>query len=130
MKNFRVVVNGMEYQVGIEEILGEGTSTPIVREPIKTAPKPTPTPVKAAPTKATAAPMQEGEGAIAAPMPGTIINVNKNKGDKVAKGDLLLVLEAMKMENEIMAPCDGTVANIHVTSGASVNAGDVLIEIS
>jgi len=74
--------------------------------------------------------MQEGEGAISAPMPGTIISVKANKGDQVSKGDVLLVLEAMKMENEIMAPCDGTVADINVDSGSSVNAGDVLVVIS
>ncbi len=129
MKKFRVVVNGMEYEVGIEEILGESAGTPVVKEPVRTAPKPA-APVKAAPPKPSAAPMQEGEGAVSAPMPGTVINVSKNKGDQVKKGDVLLVLEAMKMENEIMAPCDGTVANIHVASGASVNAGDVLIEIA
>jgi len=129
MKNFRVVVNGNEYKVGIEEIIGDKVSTPVVKEQIRTAPKPA-APVKAAAPKPTAAPMQEGEAAITAPMPGTIINVQKNKGDLVAKGDVLLVLEAMKMENEIMAPCDGTVSTIHVASGASVNAGDVLIEIS
>ena len=124
MKNFRVVVNGNEYEVGIEEILDNGNSTPIVKEAIRAA-----APAPVAP-KAQAAPMQEGEGAISAPMPGTIISVKANKGDQVSKGDVLLVLEAMKMENEIMAPCDGTVADINVDSGSSVNAGDVLVVIS
>lgn len=129
MKKFRVVVNGIEYEVGIEELMADGGSIPVVKEPIRTAPKPAAPVIKAAP-KISAAPIQEGDNNVAAPMPGTIIGVNKNKGDQVKQGDILLILEAMKMENEIMAPCDGTIANIHVVSGASVNAGDILIEIS
>ena len=60
-------------------------------------------------------------------MPGTIVKINVSVGDAVKKGSVLLVLEAMKMENEIMAPCDGKVVSVSVQSGTSVNSGDVLI---
>ncbi|WP_242967922.1 biotin/lipoyl-containing protein [Tepidibacter mesophilus] len=67
---------------------------------------------------------------VKAPMPGTINDIKVNKGDSVTKGQVLLILEAMKMENEIMAPTDGVVEDIHVTKGASVSAGEIIIGIS
>lgn len=66
---------------------------------------------------------------VTAPMPGTILNIVASVGDKVKRGQVLLILEAMKMENEIVAPADGTVVSINVTSGTSVNAGDLLASI-
>ena len=69
-------------------------------------------------------------GTIAAPMPGTVLQVAVSVGDNVTKGQTLLVLEAMKMENEIMAPADGVVQEVNVTQGVSVNAGDILIVLS
>ena len=63
-------------------------------------------------------------------MPGTIIAVKVSKGQAVKKGDVLVILEAMKMENEIMAPCDGTVASVNVNQGATVNTGDVLVSLN
>jgi len=130
MRMFRVVVNGNEYKVGIEELVevpaiqaAESTPAP---SPRATAPQPAAKP-KPAPAKTkTAAP----GGAITAPMPGTILRVAVNKGDKVAKGQTLLVLEAMKMENEIMAPADGVVEEVNVSQGVSVNAGQPLIVLS
>ena len=62
-------------------------------------------------------------------MPGTILDIKVSAGQAVKKGDLLVILEAMKMENEIMAPCDGTVASVAVTKGATVNSGDLLVSI-
>ena len=67
-----------------------------------------------------------GGQTIAAPMPGTILAVNVQNGAAVKRGDVLFILEAMKMENEIMAPCDGTAAGVNVTKGAAVSTGDVL----
>ena len=64
-----------------------------------------------------------------APMPGTIIDIDVNVGDAVTKGQKLLVLEAMKMENEIVAPQDGTVSEVCVAAGALVNAGDTVISL-
>ncbi|MDO4349584.1 MAG: biotin/lipoyl-containing protein, partial [Eubacteriales bacterium] len=66
---------------------------------------------------------------VTAPMPGTVLDVKVSQGASVKKGDILLILEAMKMENEIMAPCDGTVKQVVVNKGASVNSGDALIVI-
>ncbi len=132
MKMFKVVVNGSEYKVGIEELPEEIASQPI---PTKAVSAPTHTPskpiAKAKPTPAT----KKTEsaitgGTIVAPMPGTVLHVGVNIGDNVIKGQTLLVLEAMKMENEIMAPADGVVQELNVTKGVSVNAGEILIVLS
>ena len=66
---------------------------------------------------------------VSAPMPGTILSVNVSNGQSVKKGDVLFILEAMKMENEIMAPCDGTAASVSVTKGAAVDTGALLCVI-
>ena len=86
---------------------------------------PAPAPVAPAPASAPA-----GGQAISAPMPGTILKVNVSNGQAVKKGDVLFVLEAMKMENEIMAPCDGTVAGVSVSAGASVETGTALCSLA
>ena len=115
MKTYKVCVNGTEYEVTVEEMTAGEASA--VRSASKT---------EAAPAPA-AAPAAAGEGeTITAPMPGTILAVNINVGDAVKKGQVLFILEAMKMENEIMAPHDGTVTAIGTTKGSSVNSGDLL----
>jgi len=133
MKKFRVLVNGSEYNVEIEE-LSEGTADPRLvsaapTTPTLSTPKPAKPvkPAQAAPATQTAA---GGGGAIVAPMPGTILSVAVEVGTAVTKGQTLLVLEAMKMENEIQAPADGTVQELNVSQGLSVNAGDTLIVLS
>ena len=132
MKMFRVVVNGSEYKVGIEELAEEITSHPVQANtaptPTHTPPKPT---IKAQPDPASAKvePVITG-GTIVAPMPGTVLNVKVNVGDAVTKGQTLLILEAMKMENEIMAPADGVIQELNVTKGVSVNAGEILVVLS
>ncbi len=131
MKKFRVIVNGSEYTVEIEE-LAEGNSPATAQATAATAPKPAapkPATQKSTQPRAAAAPAATG-GAVIAPIPGTVLNIMVNVGDKVTKGQPLLVLEAMKMENEIMATSDGTVKEIGVTKDASVNAGDTLIVLS
>jgi len=132
MKMIRVVVNGSEYKVGIEELAEESASQPgqakAAPSPKVTQPKPT---VKAQPKPAaTKAEPAAAGGTVVAPMPGTVLQVAVNKGDNVTKGQTLLVLEAMKMENEIMAPADGVVQEVNVSQGVSVNAGDTLIVLS
>jgi biotin carboxyl carrier protein len=136
MKMFRVVVNGIEYKVGIEEMAEENQpqsrqnyATPV---PPHTPPKPA---VKTQPKHATPHATTKVEpavtgGTIVAPMPGTVLQVAVNLGDHVTKGQTLLVLEAMKMENEIMAPTDGVVHELNITQGVSVNAGDILVILS
>ena len=113
MKKYRVNVNGTVFEVEIEEMTGAPAA------PVAAAAAPTP----AAP----AAPA--GGEKITAPMPGTILAVNVTSGSAVKKGDVLMILEAMKMENEIMAPCDGTVTSVAVTKGASVESGTLLCVI-
>ena len=112
MKKYRVNVNGTNYEIEIE-LMSE-------------------TEAKAAPSVAAtpAATQATGEGeAISSPMPGTILDVKVNVGDSVKKGQVLMILEAMKMENEIMAGTDGVVTSIGVTKGASVQTGDALCTI-
>lgn len=135
MRMFRVVVGGNEYEVGIEEITEKATGRAAER-PAPTArpaaPQPAAKAKTAAASTATAAPAQEAasEGTIVAALPGTITDVKVNEGDKVKRGDTLMILEAMKMENEIKAPCDGLVTSIRVAKGAAVNTGVVLMVLA
>ena len=115
MKNYIVTVNGVSYEVSVEEV-GEGQAAAPAAAPVKAAP------VKAAAKASGAA----GSVKVSAPMPGKIIAVKKDAGAAVKKGEVILVLEAMKMENEIVAPQDGTVASVNVGAGDAVEAGDVL----
>ena len=108
MKAYKVTVNGNVYEITLEVV---------DKADIKAAPAP----VASAPA---------GGEAIKAPMPGTILKVNVSNGQAVKKGDVLFVLEAMKMENEIMAPCDGTVNGVAVNAGASVESGSALCTIA
>lgn len=128
MKKFNITVNGKSYEVEVEE-LGGVASAPVSRPaaPVASAPKAAPAP--AAAPKAAPAPVAGDGEVVASPMPGTILDIKVNVGDTVASGAVLLILEAMKMENEIMAPVAGTVKSITVSKGASVNSGDVLVVI-
>ena len=118
MKNYRVTVNGIPYDVVVEEI-GEVASS----APAAPAAPVAPAAPAAAPKAPAAAPKgNAGATAIKAPMPGTLIKVNVKAGDAVKKGDVLCVLEAMKMENDILAPADGVVATVEAAQGASVLA--------
>lgn len=119
MKMYKVNVNGTEYEITLEVVDAADV-------------KPAAAPAAAAPVAAApaAAPATAGGETVVAPMPGTILSVNVANGAAVKKGDVLLVLEAMKMENEITAPCDGTVSSVPATKGATVNTGDVLCVIA
>ncbi|MFW5676263.1 MAG: biotin/lipoyl-containing protein [Acetivibrio ethanolgignens] len=120
MKNYTITVNGNVYDVTVEEN-GAGT------EPAVSAPKMPAAPVKAAPAAPAGA---QGGIKVNAPMPGKILDVKAPVGTAVKKGQVILILEAMKMENEVVAPEDGTVATINVSVGDSVEAGVVLATLN
>lgn len=125
IKKYNITVNGNTYEVEVEE-LGMEASTP--RQPVvNQTPRPQATPKAQVQKPQTAAPV--GGEVISAPMPGTINDVRVKVGDSVKKGQVLVILEAMKMENEIMSSCDGTVKSVNVSKGASVSASDVLVSI-
>lgn len=124
MKNYRITVNGTEYEVSVEEI-GSGQNTADTAGTARTAPAAKPAAPKAQPKKAGA----EGRVKIVAPMPGKIIAVKVQEGASVHKGDVAIVLEAMKMENEIYISEDGVVTGINVSSGDMVEGGDVLVTL-
>ena len=128
---YKVTLNGRTYEVEVEAgkamLLDEyeaiAPSAPAAAAPVAA-------PVAAPAAAAPAAPVVTGSGEmVAAPMPGTILKVNVKNGDAVKEGQVLLVLEAMKMENEIMAPKSGTITQVAVQKGASVNTGDALVFI-
>jgi len=132
VRKFRVQVNGNMYEVEVEEIGGAPAGpqpAPVVRATSPTPPAPPAVPApapKAAP--APVAPSGNGSG-VAAPMPGTITDVRVKVGDRVEPRTVVMMLEAMKMENEIFAGRAGVVSQIAVDKGASVNTGDLLVSV-
>ncbi len=127
MRKFNITVNGVAYEVEVEEVAaGESAAPASAPKAAAPAPKAAPAAKPAAPK---AAPVANGTK-VNAPMPGTILDVKVAQGQAVKKGDILCILEAMKMENEILAPQDGTVAQVNVTKGASVNSGDPLVVLN
>ena len=115
MKKYRVTVNGTAYEIELEELTGAAPAPAAAA----TAPAPAPAPA-AAPA---------GGEQVTSPMPGTILSINVAAGDAVKRGQVLMVLEAMKMENEIMCPCDGKIASVNTSKGASVESGTLLCVI-
>ena len=109
MKKYKVTVNGVAYEIELEELTGAAAP--------------------AAPTAAPSAPAPAGGEQVTSPMPGTILSVNVAQGDAVKQGQVLMILEAMKMENEILCPRDGRVASISTSKGAAVESGTLLCVI-
>lgn len=132
MRKFNITVNGKAYEVEVEEVGGVSMpSRPAAPVVTASAPKQT---ASAPAASAPAAPAPEkvivaGGTTVNAPMPGTILDVRVAVGDTVKANDVLVILEAMKMENEIMSPVAGKVSLINVSKGTSVNSGDVIIVI-
>ena len=126
MRKFLVKVNGSQYEVEVEELSADearaASSAPAPAPQAAPKSTPAPAPAPAAPAPAPAAPVSGGK-TITAPMPGSIISVNVKNGDSFRSGQVLLVLEAMKMENEIMAPHDATVVQILADVGTKVDTG-------
>lgn len=127
MKYYNISVNGVAYSVSVEET---AAGTAPVAPAAAPAPKAAPAPAAAAAPAAPAAPAAAGAVEVKAPMPGNILDVKVAAGTSVKAGDVLVILEAMKMENEIVAPQDGTVASINVHKGDTVNSGDTLVSMN
>lgn len=124
MKKYNVTVNGTVYEVTVEEADGA-----VAAPAAAPAPAPATPTAPAAPAAPKAAPAPAGGNTVNAPMPGTILKMNVKVGDSIKKGDLVCILEAMKMENEIFAGADGVVKAINAAQGASVNSGDAIITL-
>ena len=114
MKRFNITVNGKAYDVAVEEL--DSSAAPVASAPVSA-------PVQAA------APVAGSGEKVNAPMPGTVLDVKVNVGDTVSKGQVIMILEAMKMENDIVASCDGKITSVLAKKGDTVNSGDALATI-
>ena len=135
MKKFKVTVNGKSYEVDVEELGTAAPATPVTPAPAPVAaasPAPTPVPAASAASSATQAapkgPIPDSAVVVKAPMPGKISAIKQENGS-VTRGSVILVLEAMKMQNDIPAPQDGTLTEVRVAVGDNVKTGDVLAVI-
>lgn len=129
MKNYMITVNGTSYEVSVEEVSGQSVSAAPVAPIAPAAPKAAPVApvVPAAAPKASGA---QGSVTVSSPMPGKILAIKAEAGTVVTKGQAILILEAMKMENEIVAPSDGTLVSVNVSAGDSVEAGTLLATLN
>ena len=140
MSKYRITLDGKTYEMDVE-LIGEGGAVKAAK-PAAAAASAAPASVKsasavsaapvsapAAPASSAKAPAEAGSGTVIAPMPGTVIRIDKKVGDEVKAGENVLILEAMKMENEISAPVSGTIAAINCTAGGTVSGGDVLFVV-
>lgn len=123
-RKFRVVVNGQPYDVEVEEVGPGGAPRPPAAITLPVPPMPVVTAPQAAPQTVVG-----GAGDVVAPLPGLVVKIMVEVGTAVSAGQPVLILEAMKMENELAAPKAGTVKEIRTAKGAAVAAGDVLLVI-
>ena len=114
MKKYNITVNGTTYEVLVEEVDASSSYNPVSTAKTVKAPSAT----------------NEGANKVVAPMPGTILEMKVSLGQSVKKGDVICVLEAMKMENDIPAPCDGVIASVNVQKGATVGTNDIIVSIN
>lgn len=128
MRKFMINVNGKSYEVDVEEITGGAQPASFTAPAAPAAPAAAPAPAPAAKPAAPAG--AQGAVSVTAPMPGTVLQIKAKAGDAVKRGQAVVILEAMKMENEIVAPQDGVIASVNVSQGDSVNNGDVLMTMN
>ncbi len=121
MKKYNITVNGTSYEVIVEEVGGSASHAPAYTAPVSTESAPS--------TSKSSLSSAPGANDVVAPMPGTILEMKVSVGQAVKKGDVICVLEAMKMENDIPAPCDGVVASVNAQKGATVAANDVIVSL-
>ena len=125
MKRFLIKINGKTYDAEVE-VVGTSASAPVA------APAPAAAPHAAAPAPAAApaaAPVAGGPANVTSPLPGTVLRLCKNTGDAVAAGEVVMIVESMKMENEVVAPEGGRIASIAVAAGSAINTGDLLFTL-
>ena len=124
-----VTINGKQYDVAVEKVSGGYKPMSMGAKAAPAAPAPAPAPAAPAPAPAApkAAPVSAGDNTVTSPMPGTILGVKVKEGDAVKAGQLVIILEAMKMENEIVAPADGVVASVAVKEGDTVETDATLV---
>lgn len=128
MKRFLIKINGKTYDAEVE-VIGASAAAPAVAPAPAAAPKaaaPAPAPAPAAPA---AAPKAGGPANVTSPLPGTVLRLVKNAGDTVAAGEVVMIVESMKMENEVVAPEAGRIASIAVAAGSAINTGDLLFTL-
>ena len=126
MKRFLIKINGKTYDAEVE-VIGASAAAPAVAPAPAAAPKAAaPAPAPAAPT---AAPKAGGPANVTSPLPGTVLRLVKNAGDTVAAGEVVMIVESMKMENEVVAPEAGRIASIAVAAGSAINTGDLLFTL-
>lgn len=128
MKNLKITVNGVTYDVVVEEV-GSTNSAP-VSAPVVAAPVSAPAPVAPAAPATPVATGSQGSVKVESPLPGTIVDVPVSVGQAVKKGQVIVIIEALKMENEICAGQDGTVASINCSKGETVESGKVLLTLN
>ena len=126
MKKFNITVNGTAYDVEVNEVKGAAPAAAPKAAPAA-APKAAPAPAPAPAAAAAAAPVPAGAETVKAPMPGKILSVAVSAGQAVKKGETLLILEAMKMQNEIAAPHDAVVSEVRVSANQTVSTGDDMV---
>ena len=126
MKRFLIKINGKTYDAEVE-VIGASAAAPAVAPAPAAAPKAAaPAPAPAAPA---AAPKAGGPANVTSPLPGTVLRLIKNAGDTVAAGEVVMIVESMKMENEVVAPEAGRIASIAVAAGSAINTGDLLFTL-
>jgi len=129
-KKYKIKVSGKVYEVEVEEMTSASTNIPAQAPVTAQTPQPVVVATPSAPPPVATPPPSSAQAEMTAPIPGSIFKIHASPGDSVKSGDLLLVIEAMKMENEITAEFDGTIADIPVKEGDNVSAGDVIVRFS